>query len=42
MKKFETPVIEVVKFAVADVIATSTTDGPNTGEGGTDIVNPFG
>ena len=41
MKKFETPVIEVVKFAVADVIATSVT-GPNTGEGGTDVVNPFG
>lgn len=27
MKKFETPVIEVVKFEVSDVVTTSSTTG---------------
>lgn len=29
MKKFETPMIEIAKFNVADVITTSTTTGGN-------------
>jgi len=29
MKKFETPVIEIAKFDVSDVITTSTTTGGN-------------
>lgn len=39
MKKFETPEIELVRINVQDVITTS---GVDTGEGGTEIVNPFG
>lgn len=40
MKKFETPAIEMVKFAVEDVITVS--GDVDTGEGGTPVVNPFG
>lgn len=41
MKKFENPEIEVTKLEVCDVI-TASQGGANTGDGGTDIVNPFG
>ena len=32
MKKFETPIIEIEKFEVADVITTSNTEGPDNWE----------
>lgn len=41
MKKFETPAIELVRFNVEDIIATSG-EGVDTGVGGLPPVNPFG
>lgn len=34
MKKFETPEIEVVNFAVEDIITTSSEELPDAGENG--------
>lgn len=38
-KEYAAPEVQIEKIAVADIITTSFED--DTGEGGTEIVNPF-
>ena len=40
-KRYEEPVAVLEEFRIEDVV-TASTGGDNTGEGGTEIVNPFG